>query len=156
MKPRIYCIDSNIVIQGRKHRYPPRRFRQLWENIEHLIAAGRMYASEAVKWELTVADDEIHDWVKAQSGLFVPLDRAQTDAVTKIQEDFDNLVDHRRGKSGADPFVIALAKVRGYTVVTFENMAGTGNKPKIPDVCARYDIPCVDLVGLMDREDWTF
>lgn len=157
MKPdTVYCIDSNLIIQGRKHRYPPRRFASLWHNVERLIADGRMRASMMVREELTVAEDEIKEWVRDQHGLFVPLNKEQTDVVTKIQEDFDDLVDHRKNKSGADPFVIALARVRGYTVVTLETMAAPNERTRIPNVCAKYAIPCIDLIGLMDTEGWTF
>jgi hypothetical protein len=156
VKERHYCIDANVVIQGRKFRYPPKHFPGLWGNIEHLIAMGRMHAPEMVKHELEVAEDEIRDWIKRQRRLFVSLNKAQTDEVTRIQEDFDNLVDHRKGKSGADPFVVALAKVGGYTVVTLENKSGRGERPRIPNVCDRYGINCVDLIGLMGLEGWTF
>jgi hypothetical protein len=155
-KEATYCIDSNLIIQGRKYRYPPRRFASLWENMESLIRAGRIRASALVKQELEAADDEIKDWIKQQKGLFVPLDKMQTDEVRRIQEDFDDLVDHRKNKSGADPFVIALARVKGYTVVTLETMAATNERTRIPNVCAYYGIPCIDLIGLMDLEGWTF
>jgi DNA-binding cell septation regulator SpoVG len=151
-----YCIDSNLVIQGRKHLYPPRRFASLWHNVERLITEGRIRASAMVKAELSIADDEVCQWVRGQHGLFVPLDKRQTDEVTRIQEDFDDLVDHRKNKSGADPFVIALARVNGYTVVTLETMAAPNERTRIPNVCKKYGIPCIDLIGLMDAEGWTF
>jgi hypothetical protein len=156
MKKPVYCIDANVIIQGRKHRYPPKRFPVVWQNIEQLIDEGRICASMMVKDELVVAEDEIRDWAKGRHGLFVPVDKAQTDVVTQIQKDFEDLVDHRKRKSGADPFVIALAKVRGCTVVTLESKTGTGQKPKIPNVCDRYHIPWTNLVGMFDQEDWTF
>lgn len=39
-------------------------------------------------------------------------------------------------KSGADPFVVALAEVKELTVVTYETMAKQNAAPKIPNVCA--------------------
>jgi len=115
-----------------------------------------MCASTLVRHELDVAEDEVKEWVRSQHGLFVPLDKAQTDEVTRIQEDFDDLVDHRKNKSGADPFVIALARVQGHTVVTLETMAAPNERTRIPNVCAKYGMQCIDLIGLMDLEGWTF
>ncbi len=152
----IYCIDTNFIIQGRKYRFPPEQFPGLWANIEALIAGRRMYASSEVRTELDVVEDELKRWATSQSGLFVPLDQAQTNEVTRIQTDFENLVDYRANKSGADPFVIALAKVHGYTIVTQERMSGPGERPRIPNVCQHYDIPYVDIIGLMKLEGWRF
>ncbi len=50
----------------------------------------------------------------------------------------------------------ALARVKGYTVVTLETMAASNERTRIPNVCAKYGIPCIDLIGLMDAEGWTF
>lgn len=156
MKESVYCVDANVIIQGMKHRYPPKRFPTLWQNIGRLIDEGRLCASMMVREELVGAEDEVRDWARGQQGLFVPVDKEQTDIVTQIQQKFDDLVDHRRRRSGADPFVVALAKVRGCTVVTLESKTGAGQKPKIPNVCEQYSIPWVNWVGMFELEDWTF
>jgi len=115
-----------------------------------------MHASSEVRFELDAVDDELRRWAASQSGLFVPLDKEQTDEATRIQTDFEDLVDYRANKSGADPFVIALARVRGYTIVTLERMAGPGERPRIPNVCDYYSIPYVNIIGLMRQEGWRF
>ena len=59
-----------------------------------------------------------------------------------------------KGTPVADPFVIAAAYIRNGQVVTQE-----GRKPnaaKIPNVCAHFDIKCLNLEGLMEKEGWTF
>ena len=79
------------------------------------------------KWmyELEKKEDEAFAWAKAQEDLFVPMDDEIQDAVSAILADHPRLLDTRRGRSGADPFVIALAKVRGCTVVTGEHRSGS-------------------------------
>lgn len=64
--------------------------------------------------------------------------------VTEIMARWGRLVDSRKLRSRADPFVIATAKVVGATVVTSEGY-GTENKPQIPFVCAQLDVQCVDI-----------
>ena len=60
----------------------------------------------------------------------------------------------------ADAYVIALAQARGGLVVTAETSASQKSKPKrphyIPDVCRDLGIPCINMLGLMRREGWTF
>ncbi|KAF0110312.1 MAG: hypothetical protein FD149_2670 [Rhodospirillaceae bacterium] len=59
-----------------------------------------------------------------------------------------------KGRSGADPFVIALAASTNpvMTVVTEEHPG----KVRIPDVCRDERIPCIDLADLIEQENWQF
>ena len=59
-----------------------------------------------------------------------------------------------KGRSGADPFVIALASTTNPSmVVVTEEFAG---KTRIPDVCLAERIDCCRLPDLIEREDWKF
>jgi hypothetical protein len=71
--------------------------------------------------------------------------------------DFPRLVDTRRGKSGADPMVIALAASREpkLTVVTEEGH-GSAKSPKIPFVCASLGIRCINMLRLIRDQGWAF
>ena len=40
------------------------------------------------------------------------------------------------------------------TVVTQEKLKPGG--AKIPNVCAHFKIPCIDLEGFMHKQNWTF
>jgi hypothetical protein len=55
--------------------------------------------------------------------------------VIEILRDHKKLVDTRKNRSGADPFVIALAKVEGCNVITGEKPTNRLERPHIPDVC---------------------
>jgi hypothetical protein len=55
-------------------------------------------------------------------------------------------------KFQADPFVIAQAKVSAYTVITEET--GPTSLSKIPGVCNAMKIECINLMQLIDQEDW--
>ncbi|MGI8840280.1 MAG: DUF4411 family protein [Caulobacteraceae bacterium] len=62
-----------------------------------------------------------------------------------------------KGKSGGDPFVIAQALVTHpyHTVITGE-LGGSANSPKIPFVCQAEGVPLINLLDLIDAEDWYF
>lgn len=124
--------------------------------MEELIRSGDLRASEEVMYELEKKDDEAYAWAKAQDGFFVPMDDEIQDAVSTILADHPRLLDTRRGRSGADPFVIALAKTRGCAVVTGERPSGSLKRPKIPDVCNAIDVEPMSLLDLIRRERWVF
>jgi len=69
---------------------------------------------------------------------------------------YQRLVEDRKGTYGADPFVIALAKVENLAVVTGEKASQNPSKPKIPDVCDELEIECLSILDLMRREGWRF
>ena len=59
-------------------------------------------------------------------------------------------------KNSADPFVIALAKQQNCKVVTEEVPTHNMNSPKIPDVCAAYNIECIDFIAFAREEKFAF
>jgi hypothetical protein len=58
------------------------------------------------------------------------------------------------GTPVADPFVIACAAVRNGAVVTEEKFKQ--NAAKIPNVCAHFQVDCIDLEGFMRAVVWSF
>ncbi len=70
---------------------------------------------------------------------------------------YPRLVDTVKGKSGADPMVIALALSRnpGLTVITEEN-GGSVAKPKIPFVCNEENLRNINVLQLIRDQKWTF
>lgn len=58
-----------------------------------------------------------------------------------------NYEQHQASKflDDADPWLIAHAKAYSGRVVTFETSAPTSKKPKIPDVCEKLDVKCLNV-----------
>jgi hypothetical protein len=52
--------------------------------------------------------------------------------------------------------VIAVAQIKGATVVTGEGQNGSENRPKIPWVCAQLGIACISFTQLIQEEGWRF
>ena len=68
-----------------------------------------------------------------------------------------------KGTPVADPFVIACARIKQGTVVTEEGwlrpsdkLVPKPNAAKIPNVCAHFKVPCVDLEEFMQQQGWAF
>jgi hypothetical protein len=74
---------------------------------------------------------------------------------TMIANRFPRFVNNPKAKNRADPFVIALARVRGCTVVTEEH-PGSPDSPKIPLVCDQLQVPHIRFLDIVRREGWQF
>jgi len=121
--------------------------------MDELVDDGRLKISSEVYGELEKKDDEVFDWCKKhKTEIFVDIDECVQDRVIEIMSAYPRIVDTKNGKSGGDPFVVALASCgKGITsVVTEENPGGN----RIPQICSLEDIDCVNLADLIERESW--
>jgi len=111
-------------------------------------------AIDEVYRELEKKDDAAFQWLKARRAMVVDLDTGVQQRVTAILGSHPRLVDTRRNRSSGDPFVIALAQVRGLAVVTGEKLSGVLAKPNIPDVCVALRIPWMSVLSMFRQEGW--
>lgn len=144
--------------QGRY--FPTDVFIGLVDRVEELAAAGRFIAPALVKEEVgAVGTVSLIAWTENHAGIFVPTSEVLVEAQA-IQNQFAGLRDPKAEYEEADAYVIALAKMRGGTVVTQETPAAEKRNPKrthfIPDVCRELGVSCISLLGLMRREGWKF
>jgi hypothetical protein len=153
-----YSLDTSSLINGFRLHYPYLSFPRLWnEHLPELVACGDLRATEEVLIEVRRQDDELVQWIEDYSDeLFVEVDEPIQHEVKAILKTHPALIHARgRGHSGADPFVIALAKMNVCTVVTEEGRGSTKH-PKIPDVCDDLGVPCIRLADLIIGEGWVF
>lgn len=151
-----YSIDASALIGGWVRSYPLDVFPQVWSRMEGLVDSGDLRATELVLHELRKKEDELLEWTESQEGLYVPVDESIQLVVSSILNDHRELFGWAKNRSGADPFVIALARVNGCTVVSDEKRQSTGKQPHIPDVCDSLDVPHLSLLELFREEGWRF
>ena len=156
----VYSVDTSSMMDWQARYYPATVFLGLIQQMETLVGVGRIVAPAIVHDEIkAVGTTELITWAKAQAGLFVPMETVFSETQT-IQSQYPGLRDPKAEYEEADAYVIALAKIRGGFVVTEETPALAKKNPKrkyyIPDVCKGLGIPCISLLGLMHREQWTF
>ena len=115
-------------------------------------------ASIEVFHELKKKDDDVFAWAKVRKDtLFREIDDDVQDEVVRIMQLYPKLVDTGKGKSGGDPFVIAQAlAARPNLVVITQEAGGSADKPKIPFVCDQEGIRHINLLTLIEEEDWSF
>lgn len=151
-----YSIDTSAILDGWKRYYPPDVFPALWAKLDEIIDGKELIATEEVLFELEKKDDEVYEWAFKRRHMFVPIDEDIQLAVADILQDFQRLVDTRRSRSSADPFVIALAQLESCTVITGESSSNNLNRPNIPDVCSALGIRTINLLQLIREQGWTF
>ncbi len=155
---RLYSIDTSALIDGLERYYPEEAFPGLWEKVEKLVEAGRLFMSEEVWEECRARDLAVKVWCErvGKDALVIPTDARVTIAVQAILGRFPRITMQMKGRNRADPFVIAVAKMRGAVAVTGEGADGTVERPKIPFVCSQVGVQCVRFLDILKLEGWRF
>jgi len=156
----IYVFDSSPLIVLFRHYYPD-RFLTLWERFNGMILEEKIISCREVANEITKYgnSDRLSEWVKNNRTIFQQPNIEELHFVKKIFQTnhFQTLIRQKerlQGKPVADPFIIARAKLKNGTLITQERWKE--NAAQMPNVCEKYDIPCIDLEQFMEIENWTF
>ena len=159
---KIYCLDSNVLIQAWQKYYSPKLCPSYWEKLNQLGSEGKIFISKMVFDELTKTDDDLSKWVREGNIEVKKLTADVTNAVSQIYAAdpmHKFLVDNKKGRSLADPWVIAHAIVDKAIVVTKEEKVTAANNKKglkIPNVCDNMSIPWLTDFDMLNDLEITF
>lgn len=145
-----YCLDTSVFIESWSRHYRPNVWGAFWRKLADQIEAGTIISPQLVKVEIERKHDELYEWIKQNPKLIVDLDEEQQRAHETIINRYPRLIDSGKHRSMADPWVIALAKLRNYAVVTYEG-PGSLQRPKIPDVCKNLGVACISVSDMLDN-----
>ncbi len=151
-----YSFDASIFI-SMKRNYPRDLHTKLWNIIEEKMREGIILISEEVVIELKNGNDELTTWIDDYSNCIIKTDEKIQNILTFLINKYSGWIDPNLTQDRADPFVIALAKNLGSTVVTGEirniflekKPEQWINQPhalKIGNVCDMEKIRCIDLL----------
>ena len=154
-----YCLDANILIQAWQKYYNPRFCPDYWEILIKLGEQERIFIPKSVYEEIIRIEDDLSKWLKTSK---IPIREENESIINCWKQILTNnpvhqrLVDNIKGRSLADPWVIAHALYESATVVTKEEKVTALNSPKIkiPNVCDNIgvrwinDFQFVDEVGI--------
>ena len=59
--PPSYCLDTSAWLDGWKRYYPIETFPTIWDRVEGLIQAGRLFWAEEVALE--ILDQDLKTWL---------------------------------------------------------------------------------------------
>lgn len=152
----IYCLDANVLIQSWQKYYAPEICPDYWDILDTLGKQGRIFIPEEVKNEIVVseklekAEDDLSKWLKRSS---IPVHKTTESVISCWQKILNAnplhklLVDSAKGRSLADPWLIAHALDKNAIVVTKEIpiLALNAKKPvTIPNVCNNIGVRWID------------
>ena len=146
-----YAVDTCSFTQLNRS-YPLQVFPSVWEKVEKMVSEQLVCSVDEVYLEIMEQDDALAEWIKKRQHIFLPIDEEIQRNVIDILETHSNLLDLRKNRSGADPFLIAAAIVHECAIVTEEKPSGGPDRSKIPDVCKAYGIECIRLLEMLRRE----
>lgn len=157
-----YVLDDNTISQIYLAFYKD-RFPSFWRRFDDLVVSGRATSVRAVELELNrlpKVSFAVPELKRLNRDFFSTPTSDEQNFVARIFEvpHFHNLINAKAKQTGrevADPYIIAKAGASmDMCVVTEEKFSP--NAAKIPNVCDRFDVDCINLEGLMQREGWQF
>jgi hypothetical protein len=132
-------------------------FVSLWQALEESVEVGVLTSVDEVLKELQKSDGTITQWAKERREMFTRPSLEEQRIVLDIVTRFPDVMKKKNllmGIPEADPFLIAKASVKGYTVMTMERKKP--NAAKIPNICEHYEVSCVNLFEFFARQGWRF
>jgi hypothetical protein len=146
--PRRYCLDANVLIQAWQKYYAYDICPDYWAILKGLGHSQTIFICQDVAEEITRTEDELAKWLKASGMPVYPREPSVLSCLSNIfnaNPVHRRLVDNIKGRSLADPWVIAHAMDQKACVVTKENKeTKPTDRIKIPNVCENMGISWMD------------
>ena len=144
----MFLLDSNTFIEAKNRYYAFDFAPAFWDWLDH-VAQDDVRVIEPVCDELGSYSDELGEWIRSRkgSGWMLSIDDDAT------QDEYADIVNELHGShykpsavreflSGADPWLIAKAKVLNACVVTHEVAQPEARaRVPIPNICGPKNIP---------------
>jgi hypothetical protein len=159
-----YLLDANTLIEAKNRYYQMRICPGYWDWLLKTNQAGEVHSIRSVRDELQRGNDELAEWAKDHSDLFLEesddatqaafAQVAQHLATTTLQMKAGALEEFL---SGADPWLIAKAMTTNATVVTHEQLnLAARRKFLIPNVCHHFGVRFMDTFELLNALEARF
>lgn len=162
-----YLIDANSLIRPARAYYPFDFAPSFWQQLRPKISLDKIAVLDKVRDEILKGTDELSTWISALpnecilSTQDIQIIQTYRDVLSFIQQSDQYTESALRlwsRENVADPWLIAAAKVYGYTLLSFEQSAGTipersrSKNPKLPDVARHFQVPYTSLFDMMRQE----
>jgi len=139
-----YCFDTSALIEAWNKYYSMELCPEYWSILDGMAQNGVVFFTEEVKREIDKIDDDLKAWIGGRGHFVQGITEHVQKHVRDILAEYPNLVDARKDRSMADPWVVAHALAASATLVTKEVAAPVGSQRiKIPDVCTKFSVRCI-------------
>jgi len=165
-KQETFLIDSNSFMALYRFYYAFDLIPSYWGELSKHLESGQIVVMDMVKDEIDKGKDELAQWLDGTTRLQI-CQHVTPETVAKYQEVLQHVATCGMYKDSAfqawapgyiaDPWLIAVALVHGYTIVTEEVKSGglskkTPNKgAKIPDVAESFGVKTTNLYNMMRK-----
>ena len=156
-----YLIDSNVFIDAKNRYYGFELCPGFWDWLLSVHERGRLFSIEQVGWEIRDGGDDLTEWTAERApGLFAPSTPAVRTALRQVN-DWAAGQDYKAAAvrdfaGSADCYLVAHGLAGRHSVVTLETSSRSRTRVKIPDVCAAFDVECIDTFEMLRRENARF
>lgn len=169
MGNKIYLVDSNAFIEPFELYYAFGFASKFWDQLLEYVEEGRIVILDLVRIECTRQDNDLQKWfelVNDKKDITYRTEQYISNyglVLQYLQESpyYTDVAVKKWAEMGiADPWLIAVAKAEGFTLVTREKVQGDLNKnqptskPKIPNVAKAFDVEAIDLFDMMSELDF--
>lgn len=160
-----FLIDSNTLMTASRQYYAQDIVPGFWAVLENKLTTGKIVLLDMVKAEIDKGEDALKHWLDEHTDNLIICNHYDEKIISKygeviqyIQEcGFYNDVglDSWAQSSVADPWLIAVAAAKDYTIITFEQRSGNlsiknkSKKVKIPDVADHFNVRVENLYYMM-------
>lgn len=159
-----YLIDTNIFIESAYRFYAFDICPGFWEFLNKCARLDSVKSIDKVYKEITSDNPKLQDFKEQLNNrrFFLSIENISLESYSIISQTLRTMQYEKIAiesfSSGADYFLVALAYQESYTIVTHEAKSGNNakNTIKIPNVCERLGIECIDIAEFLRRKQARF
>lgn len=160
-----FLIDANTLMAAARLYYAYDLVPSFWEIFGEKIKDGNIILLDMVKNEIDKGQDELKEWIDERQDDFQICNHVDPEIILKYAEVMQYIQKcgfyNEKGLNSwakddvADPWLIAAAAAKDYSLITFEQSAGLLNsksksgKVKIPDVTNYFGVKVHTLYYMM-------
>ena len=156
-----YVVDTDVLITLMTyHPQDKPAYQAIWDEIETLIKQKNIFSTMVVYDEIIKylgKNDQLKKWaISHKKRFFISPDQETWQLAQDIIKKFPDLLNKKKlqtGEPDADPFLIALAKSEGATIITQERKDLPN---RIPMVALHYSVKSIDLYEFFEERKLKF
>ncbi len=156
-----YVVDTDVLITLMTyHPQDKPAYQAIWDEIEVLTKQKNIFSKMVVYDEIIKylgKNDQLKKWaISHKKRFFISPDQETWQLAQDIIKKFPDLLNKKKlqtGEPDADPFLIALAKSEGATIITQERKDLPN---RIPMVALHYSVKSIDLYEFFEERKLKF
>ena len=161
--PPLFVLDTNSISTIFQF-YHRARFPSFWEAFDALVQLGRVTSVRTVRHELSASPRQVvrESVVYLETlvqGFFAEPTEPEQGYVREMTNDPSFLEAANRWVSKeieADPYLIAKVRATPCAILVTEESQDIARRDRIPSVCHRLGLCCINFEQVMERLDWQF